>query len=86
MNDENIALKPCPFCGGKAVFKIYGTEKEMSSVGYSYHIECSKCGMTNMSCRGKIMLLLHPSGEVKIVEDDRNKSADGWNRRFCNAL
>ena len=39
---ENTELKPCPFCGGKA---LYGKYEEGTDYIYTYHrIECVKCG------------------------------------------
>mgnify|MGYP003292029536 CR=1 FL=1 len=38
-----IELKPCPFCGGKAVFR------EMSWGMSTFYIKCTKCGMQTAS-------------------------------------
>ena len=36
MNEEN--LKPCPFCGGKAILSAYGVNPSV------FEIECTGCG------------------------------------------
>ena len=74
-------LKPCPFCGGKAVFKIIEHERpSQSAVGFHYEIECDGCGTTNNQS-GITVFLLAPSGDLRTIQDDRQKVADGWNRR-----
>lgn len=40
---KEIELKPCPFCGGKAVIK-YGSE------GYCSWIFCEDCYATSAAC------------------------------------
>lgn len=81
MTNDLPPLKPCPFCAGRTRFRIVAKESSCDSVGYSYRIECSKCGMSNSKCLGRIMVLLHPDGELAIAEDDRSRSAGEWNRR-----
>lgn len=40
----NYSLKLCPFCGGKAIFKVLSNFSNNVYVGFDYTIECSKCG------------------------------------------
>ena len=39
-------LKPCPFCGGKAVLHEYKTYKDHAMV-YQYYVACRDCGTEN---------------------------------------
>ena len=41
MNEE---LKPCPFCGGKAMFFTIVNKSSHSDVGVMFKIKCMKCG------------------------------------------
>lgn len=37
-------LKPCPFCGGKAMFLTIANKSSHSAVGVMFKIKCMKCG------------------------------------------
>ena len=37
-------LKPCPFCGGKAMFLTITNKPLHSAVGVMFKIKCMKCG------------------------------------------
>lgn len=37
-------LKPCPFCGGKAVMQSFSTQREKC---IRYRVICDKCGVEN---------------------------------------
>lgn len=41
MNEE---LKPCPFCGGKAMFLTITNKSSHLAVGVMFKIKCMKCG------------------------------------------
>lgn len=38
------SLKPCPFCGGKAMFLTIRNKPLHSDVGVMFKIKCMKCG------------------------------------------
>ena len=38
------SLKPCPFCGGKAMFLTTTNKSLYSDVGVMFKIKCMKCG------------------------------------------
>ena len=40
----NKELKPCPFCGGKAMFFTIVNKSSHSDVGVMFKIKCMKCG------------------------------------------
>ena len=40
----NESLKPCPFCGGKAMFLTIRNKPLHSDVGVMFKIKCMKCG------------------------------------------
>ncbi len=42
-NHEEIEIKPCPFCGGKAKMK-HGFPKTQKKGEYQALIQCTKCG------------------------------------------
>ena len=39
-----MELKPCPFCGGKAMFLTITNKSSHSAVGVMFKIKCMKCG------------------------------------------
>lgn len=80
MPTDEIKLRPCPFCGGKAKFRIF----EHNAMAYKYQIECDKCGATNNEV-GLTTLLFEKDGSINTIQDDRWKLADAWNRRAKDA-
>jgi Lar family restriction alleviation protein len=79
---EVKSLKPCPFCGGKAVFwqTDYG-KGDRSSVGLHFTIRCNKCGSTRGTAYGNVFFNLSKTGELNILSDDREKVIEEWNMR-----
>lgn len=80
MKNDKPELSPCPFCSGKAVFRIVGTEKDGRTLGFEFEIECDKCG-ANINKRGSVSISLANSGELVVLRDDREEVAEKWNRR-----
>ena len=82
MCDDTPRLSGCPFCGGKARFMITGHDdvSGLSSIAYNYKIVCDKCGATNNKS-GLTIFLFERDGSVGVIQDDRWKVANAWNKR-----
>lgn len=59
-------LKPCPFCGGKAVFTDCGQDGDFED----WDVECSGCGI----------LMIAPGEEPGSITS-KEEAAAKWNRR-----
>lgn len=78
---EEIELKPCPFCGGKAEYKIDKSYKWGTTRGWQFGIKCTNC-MMELPMRDFVVTVdLESNGEIAFDKDDRKKAADMWNRR-----
>lgn len=78
---EEIKLKPCPFCGGKAEYIINSNYDRFTTHGWQFGIQCTNC-MTELPMRDFIVTVnLKSDGEIAVAKDDRKKAADMWNRR-----
>ena len=78
----SVELKPCPFCGGKAVFEQIDFGKaERCSVGMQFKIRCKKCGSTMPRKSLNVFIKLSETGELNIWLDDRAEAIEAWNRR-----
>lgn len=82
---DKIELKPCPFCGGEAIFRFISTYSSGGDrcIGYDFKIVCSNCGIT-LPSRYEIRFRIKEDGEFVIEKDDREKAANDWNRRITN--
>ena len=77
-------LKPCPFCGGKAVFYVKShTASEMKSY-WHIGVYCTKCNLTSPKLYS-LTLALGTNAEIQTIEDERQHAVDDWNRRADNA-
>jgi Lar family restriction alleviation protein len=65
--DQNIALLPCPFCGGTAQFQSIPNEDGDPQAGGEY-VECSQC----QSCTNLVFPLM---------DGVKRQLAERWNRR-----
>mgnify|MGYP000012381560 CR=1 FL=1 len=75
-------LKPCPFCGGEAGFKIFNTIMQANNRGWSYELKCKKCGVSVPNIeRYETIVGMNENGDVLIIHDDRKKVIEAWNRR-----
>lgn len=72
---EHNELKPCPFCGGKAVIRKYDELVGHGMVDTYYFAKCKSCKM-----RGRKFGIL----EAHTVDDRIKKAINAWNRRAEN--
>ena len=74
-------LKPCPFCGGKAVFTgdMYDMEGDNAQQTV-FTISCSKCRIS-LPTYGSIRYRFSGNGELSIYHDERDAVVRAWNKR-----
>ena len=78
---DEIKLKPCPFCGGKAEYIINTNYERCTTHGWKFGIKCTNC-MTELPIKDFIVTVdLESNGKIAFAKDDRKKAADMWNRR-----
>ena len=79
-------LKPCPFCGGKAVIEHSGIDKTRSrdngDLITTWRVYCPTCGTERKGgvseyifCRNETLRLMSPQ------YDGRKQAIEAWNRR-----
>lgn len=77
---KNYNLRPCPFCGGEAIFKVISTVASTSKCGVTFNVQCAKCLTPAPTGHiPEISLLLYEDGEFKITKDEREYAARWWN-------
>ena len=75
-------LKPCPFCGGKAIFKTTALHTSGDNIGYDFAISCFGCDATLRAARGTAYLKLQPDGSAIVTNGKALEiAAREWNRR-----
>lgn len=74
-------LKPCPFCGGRAVFTTKSNNSSHTCVGFDFAIECSVCHTIPPKASDSVTFRLSDSGMIVTIDDGRGKAIDAWNRR-----
>lgn len=75
-------LKLCPFCGEKATFEPKTTGMSSGTSEYRFSIGCRNCGM-NSSHIYHVDIAFR-NGDLVIIEDERDKAVEEWNRRTDN--
>lgn len=77
-----IELKPCPFCGGKAVIQQTDCGVFSSTaVRIGFRICCKRCDATASKSIGFLAANLMEDGSINIFIDDRETAIASWNRR-----
>lgn len=76
-------LKPCPFCGGKAVFFAESNRSSHTDVGFEFSIKCTVCNVKS-PFKYAVSFHLNENGEIHPTTDKRNKAIEEWNRRVDN--
>ena len=74
------SLKPCPFCGGKAMFLTIRNKPLHSDVGVMFKIKCMKCG-TEFPKSYECEMYMDQDGGIRTGKDERTKAITDWNRR-----
>ena len=67
-------LKPCPFCGGKAVIKAVN-----KSYGFTIWCQCKEC---SAKTEGYCPDINNEDNSLESIEKCKNKAAKAWNRRM----
>lgn len=81
-----IDLKPCPFCGHKAAFRIMADTAIGKLVkGIDFSIYCPDCGIETPKSH-KMQIEFHPETPdgIAVVVDEREEAVAAWNRRKTN--
>ncbi len=73
-------LRKCPFCGGKAVFKINSNSSSCKGVEFIFEIKCENCG-AQLPKLYKVEISLEGDGRVNAIYDDRKRAIEEWNER-----
>ena len=74
-------LKPCPFCGGKAVFVTKSIGHGGGCAIFDFEISCESCSAKAPKAYGCIEFYFDQYGEVKVHKDEKQKAIEAWNRR-----
>ena len=79
-------LKPCPFCGEKAMFSTFAIDKSLPTVvEVTFKIKCVKCG-TEFPKSYECELYMDQNGSIRTGKDERLKAIADWNRRADNEI
>lgn len=73
-------LKPCPFCGGRAVYNTIANKSGCSSVGFTFVIECKDCE-TKLPSAFNVDFDLTEDGKINVLNDMRSLAIRTWNTR-----
>lgn len=74
-------LKPCPFCGGLAMFNIQSRMERGDTRGWRFGISCAKCGVSTPKINYRYEVDFGKWGSLTIIADERPLAIEAWNRR-----
>lgn len=82
MNEKKAIeeIKPCPFCGGEARFRVSENRSAHFGVGFTFFVECTKCG-AKYPKRYECLFYMDGNGTINARTDERAQAIDDWNRR-----
>ena len=75
MDKEQITLKPCPFCGGKAKVLEGTTSNIFGHLFYDYCVKCTDCS----AFLG--LYQVGDSAEFGLLYDTEKEAIEAWNTR-----
>ena len=75
-------LKPCPFCGGEASFRVNVNTERRTTKGWRFGITCTNCGVQTPKIDYIYESQLGRTGEIETITDERIKAIEAWNRRM----
>ncbi len=67
---NDVELKPCPFCGGKAISLLHTEHKNLNN--RKFFFSCNDCGAN---------VFLEGEGKYKSAEQTEDEAVALWNRR-----
>lgn len=84
---DEIKFKPCPFCGGEAIF-FPKSSCPIAATGltrkWEFGVGCLACGIALPKTTYSFSVQMTKDGGIDVIEDDRQEAADTWNRRADN--
>lgn len=81
INGKTGELKPCPFCGGLAMFDINSRMERGDARGWQFGISCSKCGAKTPKINYRYEITFGECGYITTIADERPLAIEAWNRR-----
>ena len=79
-------LKPCPFCGGEAEFRIVSGEEYKALA-----VVCSDCGATGKKIESRLIAYMRPRPRIgektrldHVIDLYGEDASEAWNRRVEN--
>lgn len=77
------ALKPCPFCGGEAEYRVNNNGYSANGIIISFGIVCPKCDV-KLPKNYIVKLHMDSTGEIVFGEDEREDAVAKWNERAAS--
>lgn len=82
-----IDLRPCPFCGGRAIFEGTAEPSFPESPRVNYRIKCEKCRSSPTKAQFYIQAHFRPELDemISAIDKGRDKAIAAWNGESGNA-
>lgn len=89
IDEMPVALKPCPFCGGKASLEHTRLEKCANSENGDFYtrwrVLCSTCGTKKDGGLTEYRFTNDETLKIRVLSNDgRTQAIENWNRRVDN--